>query len=57
MRINIFLKCTKCEKRHQNYRTSRSKELKGNNSSITLSINKHCKFCKKKTLHKEEIIK
>ena len=53
MRDNLFLTCGKCEKRHQNYRTSRAKKP----HAKKLSLKKYCKFCQKTAIHKEEIIK
>ncbi|RHZ35287.1 50S ribosomal protein L33 [endosymbiont GvMRE of Glomus versiforme] len=54
MRINLFLSCTKCAARHQNYRTSRAKVQQ---KDAKLVLNKYCKFCRKTQKHKEEIIK
>ncbi|MEG7978988.1 MAG: 50S ribosomal protein L33 [Mollicutes bacterium UO1] len=53
MRVNLFLTCGGCTKRHQNYRTSKAKKPQGEK----LNLKKYCKFCQKKSLHKEEIIK
>ena len=54
MRINLFLLCEKCAKKHQNYRTSRAKKPQQNTK---LSLKKYCKFCQKSQVHKEQIIK
>jgi len=53
MRVNLFLTCGGCAKRHQNYRTSKAKKPQGGK----LKLKKHCHFCNKTQLHKEEIIK
>jgi len=55
MRVNLFLTCGGCAKKHQNYRTSKAKKLQGQDRK--LSLNKYCKFCQKTQIHKEEIIK
>jgi len=44
----IILSCTEC-KRH-NYTSSRNKKKQ----TKKLEIKKFCRFCKKRTLHKEE---
>jgi len=53
MKINLFLTCSNCKKKHQNYRAEKEK----NAQREKLSLRKFCKFCKKTKLHKEEIIK
>ena len=53
MRVNLFLTCGSCTKRHQNYRTSKSKKPQGGK----LSLKKYCNFCQKTQVHKEENIK
>lgn len=47
-RILVGLNCTICG--NLNYVTSRSKI----NTPESLKLNKYCKFCRKKTLHKEK---
>ena len=44
---NITLECTECKRR--NYMTSKNKR----NNTDRLEIVKYCKFCKKRTTHKE----
>ena len=46
-RENITLECTECKRR--NYMTSKNKR----NNTDRLEIVKYCKFCKKRTTHKE----
>ena len=46
-RENITLECTECHRR--NYVTSKNKR----NNTDRLEIVKYCKFCKKRTTHKE----
>ena len=46
-RENITLECTECKRR--NYTTSKNKR----NNTDRLEIVKYCKFCKKRTTHKE----
>ena len=46
-RENIILECTECKRR--NYITSKNKR----NNTDRLEIVKYCKFCKKRTTHKE----
>ena len=46
-RENITLECTECKRR--NYMTSKNKR----NNTDRLEIVKYCKFCKKRTSHKE----
>lgn len=46
MRLELTLECTECKR--QNYRTSR--EAKGEK----LEIVKYCRFCRKRTPHKEK---
>ncbi|CFW93141.1 50S ribosomal protein L33 [endosymbiont DhMRE of Dentiscutata heterogama] len=52
MRVDLFLVCGGCQKRHQNYRTSKAKKPQGEK----LSLKKYCKFCQKTIAHKEEAI-
>ena len=47
MRENITLACTECKQR--NYETSKNKKT----NSERIELNKYCKFCKKRTAHKE----
>ena len=46
-RENITLECTECKRR--NYMTSKNKR----NNTDRLEVVKYCKFCKKRTTHKE----
>ena len=46
-RENITLECTECKNR--NYVTSKNKR----NNTDRLELVKYCKFCKKRTTHKE----
>ncbi len=46
-RENITLECTECKRR--DYTTSKNKRK----NTDRLEIKKHCKFCKKHTIHKE----
>ena len=46
-RENITLECTECKRR--NYTTTKNKR----NNTHRLEIVKYCKFCKKRTTHKE----
>jgi len=46
-RESITLECTECKRR--NYMTSKNKR----NNTDRLEIVKYCKFCKKRTTHKE----
>jgi ribosomal protein L33 len=46
-RENITLECTECKRR--NYTTSKNKR----NNTDRLEIVKYCKYCKKRTTHKE----
>ena len=51
-RENITLECTECKRRNckrRNYTTSKNKR----NNTDRLEIVKYCKFCKKRTTHKE----
>ncbi|KLL05293.1 MAG: 50S ribosomal protein L33 [Mycoplasmataceae bacterium RV_VA103A] len=52
MRVDLFLVCGGCQKRHQNYRTSKAKKPQGEK----LNLKKYCKYCQKTIAHKEEII-
>lgn len=47
MRVKITLACSECKQR--NYDTTKNKK----NSSERIELNKHCRFCRKHTLHKE----
>ncbi|GHV13701.1 50S ribosomal protein L33 [Clostridia bacterium] len=47
MRVRVTLVCTECKQR--NYDTMKNKK----NDAERLERNKHCKFCRKHTLHKE----
>ena len=47
MRVKVTLACTECKQR--NYNSKKNKK----NDPERLEMNKHCKFCKKHTLHKE----
>ena len=47
MRVKVTLACTECKQR--NYCTKKNKK----NDPDRLEMNKHCKFCKKHTLHRE----
>ena len=46
-RENITLECTECKRR--NYMTSKNKR----NNTDRLEVVKYCKYCKKRTTHKE----
>lgn len=46
-RENITLECTECKRR--NYMTSKNKR----NNTDRLEVEKYCKYCKKRTTHKE----
>ena len=47
MRVRVTLACTECKQR--NYETMKNKK----NDPDRLERNKHCKFCRKHTLHRE----
>lgn len=47
MRVKITLACTECKQR--NYNTMKNKK----NDPDRIELTKHCKFCRKHTLHKE----
>jgi len=47
MRVKVTIACTECKQR--NYNSMKNKK----NDPERLEMNKHCKFCKKHTLHKE----
>lgn len=47
MREGIILECTECKNR--NYTTEKNKK----NNASRIELQKHCKFCRKTTLHKE----
>ena len=46
MRVKVTLACTECKQRNC---TKKNKK----NDPDRLEMNKHCKFCKKHTLHRE----
>ena len=46
-REHITLECTECKRR--NYMTEKNKK----NNTDRLEVVKYCKFCKKRTTHKE----
>ena len=47
MRVKVTLACTECKQR--NYDTKKNKK----NDPDRLEMKKHCRFCRKHTLHKE----
>ena len=47
MRTIIQLECGEC--RHRNYSTTKNKTL----TKGRLELKKHCRFCRKHTVHKE----
>ena len=47
MRVKVTLACTECKQR--NYVSKKNKK----NDPDRLEMNKHCKVCRKHTLHKE----
>lgn len=47
MRVKVTLACTECKRR--NYVTKKNKR----NNPDRIEMNKHCKFCRKHTLHRE----
>ena len=47
MRVKVTLACTECKQR--NYVSKKNKK----NDPDRLEMMKHCKFCRKHTLHKE----
>ena len=47
MRVKVTLACTECKRR--NYVTKKNKR----NNPERIEMNKHCKFCRKHTLHSE----
>ena len=47
MRVKVTLACTECKQR--NYVTKKNKK----NDPDRIEMKKHCKFCRKHTLHKE----
>lgn len=47
MRVKVTLACTECKQR--NYVSKKNKK----NDPERIEMNKHCKFCKKHTLHRE----
>ena len=47
MRVKITLACSECKQR--NYDTKKNKK----NDPDRLEMKKHCRFCRKHTLHKE----
>lgn len=46
MRVKVTLACTECKRR--NYVTKKNKR----NNPERIEMNKHCKFCRKHTLHR-----
>ncbi|MDD4202111.1 MAG: 50S ribosomal protein L33 [Candidatus Omnitrophica bacterium] len=51
MQENLALKCTECNRK--TYTTSKNPKQ----HTAKMEMSKHCKFCKKHTLHKETKIK
>ena len=47
MRVKVTLACTECKQR--NYDTKKNKK----NDPDRLEMKKHCRFCRKHTVHKE----
>lgn len=47
VRVKVTLACTECKQR--NYSTKKNKK----NDPDRIEMNKHCKFCRKHTLHRE----
>lgn len=47
MRVKVTLACTECKRR--NYVTKKNKR----NNPERIEMNKHCKLCRKHTLHRE----
>ena len=47
MRVKVTLACTECKQR--NYDTTKNKK----NNPDRIEMKKHCRFCRKHTLHKE----
>ncbi len=47
MRVKVTLACTECKQR--NYVTKKNKK----NDPDRIEMKKHCKFCRKHTVHKE----
>ena len=47
MRVKVTLACTECKRR--NYVTKKNKR----NNPERIEMNKHCKFCRNHTLHRE----
>lgn len=47
MRVKVTLACTECKQR--NYVTKKNKK----NDPDRIEMKKHCKFCRKHTMHKE----
>ena len=47
MRVNIIMACTECKQR--NYTSDKNKKT----NPDRLELQKYCKFCKTKTLHRE----
>lgn len=54
-KANIFLICGICTKKHQNYRTTKTKKMITQN--LKLNLKKHCKFCRKTEIHKEGAVR
>lgn len=55
MRVNLFLKCTKCNKSLNNYTISKVKTNQSPDKGKVYM--KFCKICKNKQKHKEEKIR
>ena len=47
MRVNIIMACTECKQR--NYTSDKNKKT----NPDRLELKKYCKFCKTKTVHRE----
>lgn len=47
MRVKVTLACTECKQR--NYESTKNKK----NHPDRIEMKKHCRFCRKHTLHKE----
>ena len=46
-RVKVVLACTECKQR--NYNTTKNKK----NDPDRIELKKYCRFCKKKTVHRE----
>ena len=49
MRVKITLRCNECKQR--NYNTMKNKK----NDPDRIELKKYCRFCKKQTLHRDEV--